>query len=131
MPRILIIDDEEPMRNALAAVLAERGYEVVVALNGREGLARHAEQPADLIITDIVMPEMDGIEIISQIKRLGHDTPIIAISGNPSRELYAQVAKSLGARLTLVKPFEPRVLIAAVEQVLGHSMKPPAQSATE
>jgi CheY-like chemotaxis protein len=123
MARILIIDDEEAMRETLSAVLAQNGHEVIVASNGREGLQRHTEHPADLIITDIVMPEMDGIEIISQIKRLRHETPVIAMSGNAHRELYAQVAKSIGAWLTLVKPFEPKVLVAAVEQILASSAK--------
>jgi DNA-binding response OmpR family regulator len=117
--RILIIDDEAPIRAMLTALLVQHGYEVVVATQGREGIREHRKHPADLIITDMVMPEMDGIEILTELRRNANKVPIIAISGNPSSDLFLHMAKVLGAHRTFAKPLKGQQLLESVQMALA------------
>jgi CheY-like chemotaxis protein len=123
MALILIIDDDVQIRAMLRRILGRAGYEVVEAPDGRQGIRLHRQQPADLIITDIIMPEKEGIETIMELR---HDFPglkILAISGGgrePPDE-YLQMAKSFGAQRTLAKPFGPKDLLKAVGELLSAS----------
>ena len=115
---ILIIDDQEPVRMLLKRVLEDAGYQVVEAANGRQGLECFRANPADLVITDLAMPEMDGLELILELTRAFLDVKVIAMSGVASEEL--QAAKLLGARHTFPKPFDLPMLLRAVQYELKH-----------
>ena len=121
MARILIIDDEEPIREMLRTMLEREGYEVLDASNGAEGIKLCVNDPADLIITDIIMPEKDGMETIVEFRREFPDTKIIAISGGDSVEpsAYLEMAKKLGAQDTFAKPFEREEILTAVRVLVG------------
>jgi YesN/AraC family two-component response regulator len=123
MARILLIDDEELVRATLRILLEETGYEVIEAANGRKGVARQNETPCDLVITDIVMPDMEGIETIIQLKRNNPDVKIIAISGGgrTGNSEYLVQAQKLGADRALGKPFSNAELIANVEELLAEA----------
>lgn len=114
MAKILIIDDQEPIRGLLRAILEGVGYEVSEAVNGREGLALCQERPVDLVITDIVMPEMNGLDLILELTRESLSVKVIAMSGEQGTDDHLHAAKLLGARETLHKPFDLEHLLDAV-----------------
>ncbi|RZB38369.1 MAG: hypothetical protein SRB2_00117 [Desulfobacteraceae bacterium Eth-SRB2] len=120
MASILIIDDDVQILSMLRQTLERGGYDVLEASNGKQGMKLYLENPADLVITDIIMPEKEGIEIIIELKRDYPDVKIIAISGggriNP--EDYLDIAKKLGAQRTFTKPFERKQLLNAVRDLL-------------
>ncbi|MBS0166231.1 MAG: response regulator [Nitrospira sp.] len=115
---ILVIDDEESVRQALKRVLEDAGYQVAEAGNGRQGLELFRATPADLVITDIEMPEMDGLVLILELTRAFLNVKVIAVSGLASNEL--QAAKLLGARSTFSKPLDLPVLLRAIAYELKH-----------
>ena len=120
MPRILIIDDEDQIRKMLRQMLERAGYEVDDAPNGKEGIQRFRQQPADLIITDIIMQEKDGIETIMELRREHAKVKIIAISGGGriGADDYLSMAKGLGAMRTLKKPVERETLLKTIAELL-------------
>jgi len=120
MARILLIDDDAPVRRTLRKMLERQGYEVEEAPDGKAGLTLYQENPADLIITDLIMPEMEGIETIMELRRRFPDVKIIAMSGGGQirPEQYLQIAKSLGAQHTFAKPVEMKLLLKTVEELL-------------
>ena len=120
MATILIIDDEELVRVLLRSALQAAGYEVVEAANGRQGLELYRLRPTDLIITDIAMPELDGLDMILELTRQSLQAKVIAISGVGGEKNVLDVAKLLGARRTLQKPFSMPQLLAAVRYELDH-----------
>jgi len=117
-PTILIIEDHTSARTPLAGVLEEAGYQVYEAANGREGLEQFHAQPVDLVITDLEMPEMNGLEVILELTRAFLDVKVIAMSGRSVDELSK--AKLLGARQTFVKPMDLPMLLHAVQYELHH-----------
>jgi len=121
MARILVIDDEAPVRDILRQILEREGHEVVDAPEGAIGLKLFYENPTDLIITDILMPEKEGIEIILELRKTAPGVKIIAISGGgrTGKLDVLPIAKSFGALRTLAKPFERQELLAVVREVLG------------
>ena len=118
MARVLIVDDEQNMRNALRAALEGAGHEVVDAFEGEEGLSRYREKPADLVILDLVMPGKDGLETLGELIKESPEPRIIAISGTP---LYLPMATDLGATRTFAKPFSMKELLKAVEELTGQN----------
>ena len=119
MERILIVDDDEQVRQVLRLMLEHEGYAVTEAQDGRAGLERWREEPADLLLTDILMPEQDGIETIREVRRGWPDAKIIAFTGGGKSGMdYLTIARKLGAQLTLEKPLDRKTLIAAVQEVL-------------
>ena len=119
--RILIIDDEVQIREMLGQMLSREGYEVVHAADGKVGMSVCREQHIDLIITDIIMPEKDGIEMILELR---HDFPnlkVIAISGGGrlGPDGYLEMAQKLGASRTFFKPFNRREILDAVKDLLS------------
>ena len=98
MATILVIDDQAPIRALLRVALEDAGYEVLEASNGRLGLELYREKSADLIITDVVMPEMNGLELMLELTRSFLNVKVIAISGGLESEGTLNVAKLLGAR---------------------------------
>ena len=120
MAMILIIDDEEIIRVLLRSALEEVGYEVTEAVNGREGLKLYRHRPADLVITDIVMPELNGLDMLLELTREFLHARVIAISGAGGEKNVLDVAKLLGARQTFQKPLSMPHLLGAVRYELEH-----------
>ncbi len=118
MATILVIDDEPQVRSLLNQALTGAGYKVVEASNGREGLDRYREKPTDLVITDILMPDEDGLEATLELTREYPEARIIAITGGSGDRNFLDVAKLFGARRTLSKPFELDRLLGAVKEEL-------------
>lgn len=119
MARILITDDEAPVRDSIAAALASVGHTVMAAKSAREALKLHAETPADLIITDLAMRDMDGIELLRRVRSSTPQTPVIAISGHRHGTIWLNMAKMVGADRILAKPFSMQELADAVSRVLS------------
>ena len=125
MARILIIDDDAEVRELAALALTRCGHVVVEAGDGDEGLAKCHQQPFDLVITDMVMPTRDGLEVLLAMRNEFPNTPVVAMSGLSSRSArYLQVADELGAVETLSKPFRLADLVSVVSRALAHSETP-------
>ena len=120
MATILIIDDEEPIRALLRFALEAAGYEVTEAANGRQGLERYRQRPTDLIIADMLMPELNGLDLLLELTREFLHAKVIAISGAGGEQNVLDVAKLLGARQTFQKPFSMPQLLDAVRYELAH-----------
>ncbi len=118
MATILVIDDEEQVRSLLRKALTGAGYDVQEASNGREGLDQYRQSPADLVITDILMPDEDGLEATLEMTREFPEARIIAMTGGSGDRNFLDVAKLFGARRTLTKPFELAKLLGAVNEEL-------------
>ena len=120
MKRILVVDDRAELRDFMQVALARAGYDVVLARNGAEALAVQRERSAELVITDIFMPEVDGIELIDRLRAAYPGTRVIAISaGVPGLQDYLKVARQIGCDATLAKPFGAEALLRVVGSVLG------------
>ena len=120
MATILIIDDEESVRALLRSVLEAAGYEVTEAANGRQGLERYRLRPTDLVIVDMLMPVMSGLDMLLDLTREFLHAKVIAISGVGGETNELDVAKLLGARQTFQKPFSVPQLLRAVRYELEH-----------
>jgi CheY-like chemotaxis protein len=118
MYRILLIDDDADARHILRLILERAGYLVVEAPDGRQGLQRYRDHPADLVITDILMPEQEGLETIRTLRQLDPAVKIVAISGASGTLDFLEVAEKLGAQRMLRKPVDRQALLAAVEALL-------------
>jgi DNA-binding response OmpR family regulator len=120
MARILIIDDEDQPRHMLQQALRRAGHEVIEARDGNEGLQRFQEAPADLVITDILMPEKEGLETIMDLRRVFPAVKIIAVSGGgrTGNLNFLDIAQRLGAQRTLQKPFGVHAMLAVVHELL-------------
>lgn len=116
--KVLVIDDDVLVRGALASALASQGHEVTDAENGKRGLEIFQQCPPDLLITDIIMPEQEGIETIVQIRKTNPDLPIVAISGGGrfGGVDFLRMARSLGADVVLEKPFTVEALLESVAE---------------
>ncbi len=123
MARILVIDDDVQVRGAVRRILERAGHTVEDVGNGDAGLRAHRERPADLIITDIFMPERDGIETVRELRRESPQVKIIVISGGDRTQTMdlRKDAELLGAARSLRKPFELAELVRAVGELLGES----------
>ncbi len=121
MPRILVIDDDADVRGSLSKILTRAGYEVVVAADGAAGIELQHKAPADVIITDIFMPGLDGLQTIRQLKKEGSGVRIIAVSGGDRTGTVdlKEHARLMGAFNVLAKPFEMDDVLAAVKEALG------------
>ena len=121
MPRILVIDDDPDVRRSLGKILTRAGYEVVEAADGTAGVELQHREPADVIITDIFMPGLDGLQTIRQLKKEGSRVKVIAISGGDRTGTVdlREHAQLMGAFKVLAKPFEMHDVLAAVKEALG------------
>lgn len=128
MKRILVIEDDTAQRELFTTMLKDAGYSVLEAPNGEVGLQLFHQHPQDLVITDIFMPEKEGIETILELKRRFPTTKILAISGGGRRGYYApcpiaetalEAAKDLGADRTLQKPIKIKHLLSIVDELLA------------
>jgi CheY-like chemotaxis protein len=120
MARILVIDDETAIRLSVKLALEDAGHQVEEAANGEEGLIRMRANPADLVISDIFMPEKEGLETIDEVRRNYPNTRIIAISGGGRMDPkeYLEIAEQVGADRSLSKPFDIQQLLDVVDPLL-------------
>ena len=118
--KILVIDDDEQMRTLIRQVVEWGGDEVVEAADGRAGMEQQRLHHADLVITDLIMPEQEGLETITFLQKEFPDTKIIAISGGGriGPEAYLPAAKELGADRVFTKPFDVKELSNAIRELL-------------
>ena len=123
---ILVVDDEERLVSLVRAYLAQEGFRVVTARDGREALFAARQARPDLVILDLMMPEMDGWEFI-RLHRKERDTPIIVLTARVE-ETDRVLGLELGADDYVTKPFSPRELVARVRAVLRRTQKEPAQT---
>lgn len=119
MPSILIIDDDSALREVLRLALETAGHQVREVRNGREGIRDFRKEPCDLVITDIYMPERDGLELIEALRRTHPHVKIIAMSGASGTMDYLNKARALGAAMVIRKPFVMRTVLRAVTELLG------------
>ncbi len=116
--KILLVDDDELLVESLKFALERKGYEITVAKDGREAFSVLRQAAPDVIVLDIFMPEMDGLEVLTQLHQEHPDIPIYVISGGGAKELYEflKVSEHLGAAGSLRKPFTASTLIELIER---------------
>ncbi len=121
MARVIVIDDDPALLQVVAQALVLAGHSVLRCENGRKAIEYLAREDADLLITDILMPEMDGLETVRAAKQLRPQLPILAISGGGSLGPtdYLGIASAFGTAAVLAKPFLPAELVAMVERLLA------------
>lgn len=121
MYRILIVDDDTLVRDALRLMLEHAGYDVTEAAEGGEALALHEAQKFDLVITDLIMPDVEGIETITKMKKMTPHTPLIAMSGGarigPGQLLT--IAEDCGANASFTKPIDRKEFLESVAGFLA------------
>jgi len=124
MAHILVVDDEALVREALTSAIQNKGHTVVAASTGVEGLKRFAEQPFDLVITDIIMPDKEGIETIREMKRLKPDAKILAISGGGRTKNFEflKLAAKFGAMAVLQKPIKLTLFYDTLNKCLDEDL---------
>lgn len=126
--RVLVVDDDEQIRLVMRRSLERAGYEVFEMSDGSHATAVVRERRPDVVLTDIIMPEKEGLETIRELRREFPELAIVAMSGGGriDHHTYLGLARKLGAAATLAKPFMPQDLIATVRRVLGEPPAPPA-----
>ena len=123
MNRILLVEDDEDLCELLHEILQSAGYEIEIAHNGAQALALNYVEPADLVITDVFMPKISGLETIVELRKQNPDLHFIAISGGGEETL--SLARKLGAHATLGKPFSSDKLLRTVSEIMGYSRRFP------
>ncbi|MBF0143395.1 MAG: response regulator [Magnetococcales bacterium] len=127
MARILVIDDEAAIRSLIREILEEEGHEITDAADGIQGMEAFRSAPFDLVIADMLMPGMDGVELIMELTGLSPQVRIIAISGGgrgKEASSNLELARDYGAQYLLAKPFTPRELIQAVYRSITDDTDP-------
>ena len=119
--RILVIDDEAMIRKLFKRFLERAGFEITCCSNGEDGIKAFGDDPADLVITDLSMPGMDGVEVIQELRQLDSEVPIFAISGDPNGRHEESLAKAaeLGAVSIMSKPVELKALRERIDAALS------------
>lgn len=121
MALIIVIDDEEMIRKVIAAALKREGHAILEASDGAEALTLLKDTLPDLILTDIFMPERDGLEVIMSLQKDKRKVPIVAMTGAPDNaEMYLKAAKGLGASRILAKPFSIETLVRTINEALAN-----------
>ncbi len=125
MARILLIDDDNTLRHFISENLTRAGHSVLQAADGEQGSVIFRAESVDLVLTDLVMPNKEGVETIKDFHREKPKLPIIAMSGGMLRsQTYLKIAIAFGARRVLAKPFTREELLTAIDEALA----PPSQS---
>lgn len=115
--RVLIVEDNEPVRQSMRRSLKRNGYEVMEAANGKEAISIIEKLSPDIVVTDILMPEMDGLEFIRWLSKSRPDVPVIVLTEYVD-PIYLEAAMQLGASVRLHKPFKEEQLMSAIVKVL-------------
>lgn len=125
MTRVLVVDDDPLVREAIALMVARAGHDVVEAENGAVALRHHQSAPADVIVLDVLMPVMEGIETIRALRKSDPDVKIIAISGGAQSgdTAYLKYASNLGAHAVLSKPFRNSELLECIDALIGDGVE--------
>jgi DNA-binding response OmpR family regulator len=121
MKKILIIDDDRVLRQTLAAALEAEGYSAAEAADGREGLNKALKTAFDLVVLDVVMPSLGGLEVCRKLREAGRQVPLIVMSGKKKKEVDKVLGLELGGDDYLTKPFGTDEFIARVHAVLRRS----------
>lgn len=116
--RILIVDDDEPLRDILVIVLEDRGYEILQASGGHEAASFLKRESVDLVISDVRMPDGDGIELLKSIRERNSKVPLVIVMTGYT-DVSVDEIKRLGAQAVFYKPFNSKKLLSSVEQVLA------------
>lgn len=119
---ILLVDDEELLLAGLQEMLEIEGYAVITAPNGHQAMACLTEQAIDLVITDLVMPEMDGVDFVQQLRQTQPDLPVIVVSGSTHNIMQRYGIDNIqvpGADASLAKPFKGVDLMAQIRELLA------------
>jgi DNA-binding response OmpR family regulator len=121
MPTILVIDDDVVVRETFVQILEDKGYRVLAADNGSTGMALFRSEKPDLVITDIIMPEKEGIQTIMEMRDERADAKIIAVSGGGriGNTDFLKIASQLGAVAVIAKPFDPDDFLARISACLA------------
>ena len=124
-PHILVIDDDELIRSLVKEILSRNNYQVDEAENGKVGLQKCKSRDYDLIITDIVMPEMEGISLIQKLNEFHPGIPVIAMTGNAHGRMdeFLELSQQLGANAVLAKPLHKDELVSTVTSLLESSVQ--------
>ncbi len=120
MSKVLVVDDKEMMRDSVAGTLVRKGHSVVTANSGKAALAKIAERSFDAVITDLQMPEMDGVELLSEIRKIDEQVPVILMTAYGTVETAVAAMKN-GAYDYITKPFSGDVLLVTVERAVEHA----------
>ena len=117
--KILVVDDNKKFLSMLDEFLSENNYVVEISDNGNEALKKFADYVPDIVVTDIVMPDIDGIELLLQLRKINSDVKVIVMSGGNRghADAYLHMADKLGADAVLSKPFELRELLLEIEKL--------------
>lgn len=118
MALILVIDDEPQVLDMVERLLKSAGHEVIQAEDGLQALKRQRERPADLVVTDLFMPNQEGLETIIHFRNLFPEVPIIAMSGKPAGPTMLSIAQKLGTVAVFQKPFNAAEMLKAVAKAL-------------
>jgi CheY-like chemotaxis protein len=123
MPSVLVIDDQPELCRTIKAMLEKSGYQVSTAANGREAAGLIAGNTFDLVLTDVIMPQRDGLQVIMDVRKTNPELPVIVMTGvgDVQGDYYLQLAADLGARGILHKPFSGQELLNLVAQALPPS----------
>ena len=119
---ILLVDDEELLRAGVQEMLEMSGYKVITATNGHEAMVCLKQHTIDLVITDLVMPKMDGVDLVEQIRQIRPDLPVIVVSGSTRNIMQRYGIESIqvpGADASLSKPFKGVDLMSQIKELLG------------
>lgn len=121
MAKFLLVDDNEELLEVQSAYLIAKGQTVITARNGREAMSQLADGEFDIMITDVIMPEMEGFETIMATRKNHPELPIIAMSGGGrvGATDYLSMAKSMGAKAALCKPVAPAKILSEANHILG------------
>ncbi len=122
MAHILLVEDSPEVSLSVCEILASAGHTVVEAPSGKEATKRLSAAHFDLIVSDIWMPEMDGIALLKEIRGAGNDIPVVVISGgapNAPLSYTAPLAATFGANIVIYKPFDKAELLKAIDSVLA------------
>lgn len=119
MARILVVDDELVFIELVGKILKNKGYEVIVACDGQEGLEKAKNGGPDLIILDVMMPKMDGYTMLKEVRKTEKikDIPVILCTGKAQKD-YVEMSQGIGVDAYLTKPVEPSVFLAKIEELL-------------
>ncbi|MBT3362503.1 MAG: response regulator [Chloroflexi bacterium] len=120
-PSILVVDDEPGILETVYDILDIKGYKVAMAENGAKGVALVSKQYFDIVLIDIVMPEMNGVEAYNHIKRISPDTRVIMMTGYGSDHPLVKSALKSGVERLLHKPFEIKNMLGVIDEAVNHA----------
>jgi DNA-binding NtrC family response regulator len=120
MKSILVVEDDDAYRRSLEQILTKSGFATVEAANGREALSIYNPETFDAVVLDLIMPDVEGIETLTKLRRASPDIRVLAISGGGQigAKDYLDMASKLGAKETLAKPFTAEAFIGALHRIL-------------